>query len=103
MFSSMSLARTGFNEQERFLNSVRAYKSIFSKWINDKSEYLRRHPVKPGTQFKLDITDMPQLIFEPEPFGQSLGRVLPDIGSMVFLIIAFFAGAYVSFLKYDVR
>jgi hypothetical protein len=35
--------------------------------------------------------------------GRSLARAFPDIGLMLFLIIVFFAGAYVSFLKYDVR
>jgi hypothetical protein len=35
--------------------------------------------------------------------SESLARILPDIGLMVVLIIVFFAGAYVSFLKYDVR
>ena len=46
---------------------------------------------------------MPQHRFEPESLNQSLARVLPDIGLMVVLIIVFFAGAYFSFLKYDVR
>jgi hypothetical protein len=46
---------------------------------------------------------MPQLKFEPESLGKSLARTLPDIGLMAVLIIIFFAGAYVSFLKYDVR
>jgi hypothetical protein len=46
---------------------------------------------------------MPLHRFEAETFSQSLARTLPDFGLMVFLIIVFFAGAYVSFLKYDVR
>jgi hypothetical protein len=46
---------------------------------------------------------MPQHSFAAEPLGLSLARTIPDFGLMVFLVIVFFAGAYVSFLKYDVR
>ena len=96
MFSSMSLARTGISEYERFLNSIRTYKPIFTKWINEKlfSE-------SGEDQIKLD--DMPQLEFIPEKLGDSFKRMLPDMVLMVFLIILFFVGAYISFLKYDVR
>jgi len=46
---------------------------------------------------------MPQHEFLPEKLGDSFKRMLPDLVLMVFLIILFFVGAYVSFLKYDVR
>ena len=36
VFDSMSLARTGLDEHDRFLASIRAYKPIFTKWINSK-------------------------------------------------------------------
>jgi ABC-type transport system involved in multi-copper enzyme maturation permease subunit len=96
MFSSMSLARTGINEYERFLSSIRSYKPIFTKWANEKlfSENQQTQP-------KLD--DMPQLEFIPEKLGDSFKRILPDLVLMIVLIILFFVGAYVSFLKYDVR
>src|SRR5512136_217424 len=35
-FGSMTMARTGVDEFERFLASVRAYKPIYTKWINSK-------------------------------------------------------------------
>ncbi|MCK7473245.1 MAG: ABC transporter permease subunit [Rhodopseudomonas palustris] len=35
-FGSMTLARTGVDEYDRFLASVRAYKPIYTKWINSK-------------------------------------------------------------------
>ena len=36
MFGTMTLARTGIVSHERFLSSVRAYKPIFTKWVNTK-------------------------------------------------------------------
>ena len=96
MFSSMSLARTGISEYERFLNSIRTYKPIFTKWINEKT-------FSEGGEAQIKLDDMPQHEFIPEKLGDSFKRMLPDLVLMVFLIILFFVGAYVSFLKYDVR
>ncbi len=101
MFASMSLGRTGVSEHERFLNSVKTYKPIFSKWINQKIG--DSQPPQEGQQTKLDLSDMPQHEFSPEGFSESMTRMLPDLVLMVFLIILFFVGAYISFIRYDVR
>jgi hypothetical protein len=100
-FSTMSLARTGIDEHERFLASIRAYKPIFTRWANAKM--MRNLNFQTGETGKVVLDDMPQHKFEPEGLSRSLARTLPDFGVMLFLIIVFFAGAYVSFLKYDVR
>ena len=101
MFSSMSLARTGVSEHDRFLNSVKTYKPIFTQWVNGKMKEDR--VLQEGKQVKMDLSDMPQHEFIPEALGDSFKRVLPDVILMIFLIMLFFVGAYVSFLGYDVR
>lgn len=101
-FSTMSFARTGLDEHERFLASIRAYKPIFTKWANAKM--MRTIDFSgSGQTAKVVLDDMPQHKFEPETLNKSLARTIPDFGLMLFLIIVFFAGAYVSFLKFDVR
>ncbi len=100
-FSTMSLARTGIDEHERFLASIRTYKPIFTKWAN--SRMMQNLNFQTGETGKVVLDDMPQHRFEPEGLSKSLARTFSDIGLMFFLIIVFFAGAYVSFLKYDVR
>jgi ABC-type transport system involved in multi-copper enzyme maturation permease subunit len=101
-FSTMSFARTGLDEHERFLASIRAYKPIFTKWANSKM--MRSIDFSgSGQTAKVVLGDMPQHKFEPETLSKSLARTIPDFGLMLFLIIVFFAGAYVSFLKFDVR
>jgi ABC-type transport system involved in multi-copper enzyme maturation permease subunit len=100
-FSTMSLARTGIDEHERFLASIRTYKPIFTKWAN--SRMMQNINFQTGEQAKVVLDDMPQHRFESEGLSKSLARTFPDFGLMLFLIIVFFAGAYVSFLKYDVR
>ena len=100
-FGSMTLARTGVDEFNRFLASVRTYKPIFSKWINSKMTTSIN--LQTGQQQMIKLDDMPQHSIEPESLKTSLARALPDFSLMIGLIIVFFVGAYVSFLRYDVR
>jgi hypothetical protein len=99
----MSLARTGLDEHERFLASIRAYKPVWTKWANAKMMRNLNFGMSNDPAAKVVLDDMPQHSFAAEPLGASLARTIPDFGLMVFLVIVFFAGAYVSFLKYDVR
>ncbi len=101
MFSTMSLAKTGISEHDRFLDSIRTYKPIFTKWINAKM--MRSLNLSGGQQPTPELDDMPRHEFSAETFGDSFSRMLPDLVLMVLLIILFFVGAFVSFNKYDVR
>jgi len=100
-FGSMTLARTGVDEYDRFLASVRAYKPIYTKWINSKMG--QSFNLQTGEQFNIKLDDMPQHTIEPEWLSRSLVRTIPDFALLAVMIIVFFVGAYVSFLRYDVR
>jgi ABC-type transport system involved in multi-copper enzyme maturation permease subunit len=101
-FSTMSLARTGLDEHQRFLDSIRTYKPIFTKWANTKMMSSINFETG-GTTGKVVLDDMPLHSFAGESLSKSLARTVPDIVLMAVLIIVFFVGAYISFLKYDVR
>jgi ABC-type transport system involved in multi-copper enzyme maturation permease subunit len=100
-FGSMTLARTGVDEYDRFLAAVRSYKPIYTKWVNSKLG--QGINFQTGEQLKIDISDMPQFSIEPEWLSRSLVRTIPDFVLLIVMIIVFFVGAYVSFLHYDVR
>jgi ABC-type transport system involved in multi-copper enzyme maturation permease subunit len=100
-FGSMTLARTGVDEYNRFLSAVRNYKPIYTRWVNSKLG--QSINFQTGEQGKVKVEDMPQFSIEPQSLGKSLARTLPDFALMAVMIIVFFAGAYVSFLHYDVR
>ena len=101
-FGAMRLGRTGIQEHERFLNSIKTYKPVFTKWANEKMIKSIDFS-KPGQQQKPDLSDMPQHEFRPESLRDSFINVIPDFTIMILLIILFFTGAFVSFLSYDVR
>ena len=100
-FGSMTLARTGVDESDRFLASVRAYKPIYTKWLNSK--FGQSVNFQTGELGKIKLDDMPQHIYEPEWLSRSFVRTIPDFALLMVMIIVFFVGAYVSFLRYDVR
>jgi ABC-type transport system involved in multi-copper enzyme maturation permease subunit len=100
-FGSMTLARTGVGEYERFLASVRAYKPIYTKWINSKLG--QSINFQTGEQGKINVEDMPQFVYQPEWLSRSFVHTIPDFALLLVMIIVFFVGAYVSFLHYDVR
>ena len=81
--------------------SVRAFKPIFSKWLSSKM--LQQFGPSGLVKVKVDLADMPQHAYKAEPLKTSLARTLPDYGWMAILAVIFFAGAYLSFRRYDVR
>lgn len=103
MYSVMSLARTGVSEHERFLTSLKDYKPLFTKWLNSKTAENPGHRAMLTESQDIRISDMPVLEFIPENLNNSVSRMIPDILMLVMLVIVFFTGAYVSFLRYDVR
>ena len=100
--STLRLSKTGIEEHERFLNSIKTYKPIFRSWFASKRVQSmdmtqRRQPAPP------DFGDMPRHEFTPESLSDSLYSVRYDVCIMVLLNIILFVGAFMSFLRYDVR
>ncbi|MFC1729505.1 ABC transporter permease subunit [candidate division KSB1 bacterium] len=102
-FASMSLGKTGIDEHERYLSVIKEYKRPWTEWANRKMMQNLNLADPMGVQPKPDISDMPKMDFRPESLSASFMRALPDFVVMILFIILFFTGAFVSFLKYDVR
>lgn len=102
-YASMSLGRSGIEEHERFVSSVDNYKKIYTEWLDKKRG--RKIPMVyfMGIGPNFDIDDMPQFEFKPESLRVSFTRAIPDFVILILMSIIFFTGAFVSFLRYDVR
>ncbi|MFH1943687.1 MAG: ABC transporter permease subunit [bacterium] len=100
-FGALSLGKTGIQEHERFVNSIKTYKPIFTQWVTAKmGQNLDFNNVQ---QPRPVLDDMPLHEFVPMSLGESFSLALPDLVVMVLMIIVLFAGAFVSFLRYDIR
>ncbi len=101
-FSALRLGKTGVEAHERFANSIRTYGSILGDWLMGKMT--ANMSFGPGGESpKPVLDDMPQYELVPESLSDSLYGVRYDLGILIMLNIILFAGAFVSFLKYDVR
>lgn len=101
-FSALRLGKTGIEEHERFLNSIKTYRPAFSRWFNKNiSENLQFGPNAEPPKPELD--DMPRHRFVPEGLRDSLYMIRHDLSILILLNIILFAGSFVSFLKYDPR
>ena len=101
-FGAMRLGKTGIHEHERFSNSIKTYKPIFTKWANTKMMQSINFS-DPSKQPKPDISDMPRHEFRAESLRDSFAFAIPDFAIMILMIIIFFILTFVSFLRYDVR
>ena len=110
--ASMNIAGTGIESQEHFLNLARAHKDIFTSYLKSKEEtlgrvkfsFLLKDRSRPTTKQKtVDISDMPIFKYQKESLSDVMGRLNIDLMLLAVLAVAFFVGAYVSFLKYDPR
>ena len=105
VLSVLNLAKTGTGAHERFLDSVKTYQMTFGKWVGQRAieEMQVRRKERKRAPDPPDLGDMPLHTFDPQSLGGTLSGILLDVCIMVLMNIALFVGAYVSFLRYDVR
>ena len=101
-FGAMSLARTGIDDHERFVNSVKTYKPLFTVWANNKL-ISSINMQNPNAMVTPEIDDMPRHSYVKSSFRDSVARAIPEFTVLALMIILFYAAAFVSFLRYDVR
>ena len=99
-FGSMTLARTGVDEYDRFVSATRNYRPIHRKWMNNNPDF---QDLQTGDVRPIDQSIIPRLPFTPESFGEALARTLPDFALMTIMTIVFIVGAFFAFIRYDVR
>ena len=122
-YASMGLAGTGIESRDQFLSLAMEFKENYSSYIKLKiQEELRQrnrnvvNKIKSNTSVRIsfsssfsddnkpvDIDGMPVFQYQEEPLSDVLEKIAIDILLLSLLTIAFFTGAYVSFIKYDPR
>ena len=103
-FSSMTLARTGADEYDRFLAATRNYRPIHRAWMNNNPDFTEIDPATGLSKARnIDPSIIPQIPYTPERLGELLMRTLPDFALMAAMMIILLTGSYFAFLRYDVR
>jgi len=96
----MTLARTGVDDFDRFLASSGLQAHLYEM---DQLQARREHQLPVHRTGEDQDRRYAQHIYEPQWLSRSFVRTIPDFALLTVMIIVFFVGAYVSFLRYDVR
>jgi ABC-2 type transport system permease protein len=97
------LGRTGRLENEQFQNGVRRFEETLNRDIFNKNRMIQ-YKQGFGQESTADVeAAAPVFTYVPAAPRAIVRDVLPDIVLLVLFNLIFFAGAFVAFLRYDVR
>lgn len=113
--TSEAVAGTGINHCVSLLKQVKEYQAELKEYIRSKDaeDPLSLHLIFPESSSAaawntishapVDFATVPKFQQRDLALGKSLKSAVWDIGLLVLFNLIFFAGAFVSFLRYDVR
>jgi ABC-type transport system involved in multi-copper enzyme maturation permease subunit len=115
--ASMSLAGTGIALKSRYEDAMREYRTAFTQYVTRKQKETGaqggfRITVDSQTGFHfsvsrergtLDVSDLPAFAAPAVRFAATAAPALIDAGLLAVFSLLAFAGAFIAFLRYDVR
>jgi ABC-type transport system involved in multi-copper enzyme maturation permease subunit len=97
------IAGTGLAEVDRLKENRTALASLLDNEISRKMKMLQFGNMTMGSDGNDRETPAPKLVYKTATLRDELASVWPDMALLLFYGILFFAGAYASFLRYDLR
>jgi ABC-type transport system involved in multi-copper enzyme maturation permease subunit len=101
-FSATTLAGTGTDDYNRFWKAIMDFKPVITTWVSTNPD-LRDEK---GAYKQIDsstLVGMPQPAIGPEKLDRLAVRILPDLVSMIVMIVILMGGAHFAFIRCDVR
>jgi ABC-type transport system involved in multi-copper enzyme maturation permease subunit len=115
--AAMSLAGTDISLKSRYEDAMREYRTAFLRYVEKKQKetgnsggFRITFDTDKGVKFSapresgsLDLSEMPDFLAPQLAFADVAGGVIVDAGILAFASLLAFIGAFVAFLRYDVR
>ncbi|MCX6135087.1 MAG: ABC transporter permease [Ignavibacteriales bacterium] len=112
--AAMNLSGTDVGMKFRYLQELDRYQDSYAKFIQAKTgsmaDYMRvvirrfsSTQSDEDKQKKLNPSELPEFVAQPRPLGSTIAASLFDLGLLVVLNALFFGGAFVAFLRFDLR
>lgn len=105
-----SLAGTSLSLEKQFMKTASDYQSTYAKFMKQKTGMVtggmmmfRQSTDDQKKPDPINPREIPDYLFHPEPLKDSLSSSLKDMGILLAFNLIFFAGAFYSFRKFDVR
>ena len=104
-YLATDLSSTGTRNMDHFEQLAGLWnKSFFDDYRQKKVAELRaKDPTADVWNTAIDMSDAPRFNYVEEGLGGRLRAALPPLGALAGLAVILFAGAYVAFIRYDVR
>jgi ABC-type transport system involved in multi-copper enzyme maturation permease subunit len=109
--AATTISGTGMSLQDTYKRSSERYQRAFAEFITEKTGtapsggIVFRFRTNDTEERKKPINsnELPVYEFRQEPLAESLGSIAVDFGILSLISVLFFLGAFISFLRYDVR
>lgn len=108
--ASTNLAGTSLNLKERYQEQANAYQQSYAQFIREKTGdnsgfmiTMRSDGEEEEEPPPIDTSELPQFSYEDPDTATFFEASLLDLGLLALFNLIFFAGAFVAFLRYDVR
>lgn len=112
--AAMNLAGTNTTLKTRYEDGMKAYRSTFSQFVEDKRVEEQKKRMQEqrgrrtfvfggGNQETLDVSEMPRFEEPSHTYAEAVAPSMFDIGLLALFSVVCFGGAFMSFLRYDVR
>jgi ABC-2 type transport system permease protein len=109
--AAADLASTSLALRNSYLEAAQNYQTEFAQFMQSKNADQRgfvismrsTSPEEEEEPEPIDTRELPQFRYEPPPASEAFGSSLPDLAILLVFNLVFFAGAFVAFLRYDVR
>lgn len=109
--AATNLANTSIKLKQHFINEATNYQKSYASFIKEKTGmnmggHVMMFRMRSDDQEEpeaIDPHELPEFKYNDMEMNQAAGALILDFGILAFFNLVFFIGAFVAFLKYDVR
>lgn len=116
--AATNLAGTNIDLKTRYEDAMTAYRTTLTTFVDQKRAEEQREQMRQqssrssgsvritfsgGGNTPVDVSEMPRFEEPEQSFAEALEPSIADVGILGVLTVLLFAGAFVAFLRYDVR
>jgi ABC-type transport system involved in multi-copper enzyme maturation permease subunit len=103
VFAATDVADVGLESDKEWNSQAGRYSGSLREYADRRYEEEKQKNPAFGYNDYLDLRARSRFQFQPPPVSTRLERILIPFGVLMIFNLLFFAGAFVSFLRYDVR
>ena len=106
--TAMNLADTSTQLKSKYEDSMKDYRTSFTQFVETKREEERQRNRGRRGQFSddqetLDLSELPRFEAPEETYAEAVAPTIIDFGLLSLFSLLAFAGAFLAFIRYDVR